>query len=132
VGSAMTEFSFEPELNPKPSPGPIVQTITSPVGKLIWFAPAPGHGVVHVLHCHIDPAHQRRRHGTELFRQMQNQASQFFKSHGFRTRRIVVTVDQKSQINARAWLSKLGFHHIQTLQNISPGEDALVYLLGQD
>ncbi len=39
-----------------------------------------------------------------------------------------LAVGHKSQVIARAFLTKHGFHHVSTTQNVLRGEDLLVYV----
>jgi ribosomal protein S18 acetylase RimI-like enzyme len=125
-------MTFEPPCPSESIPGPFIQTIRSEHAVLVWSSTDIAGGVAHVLSVEVDPKHRRRGHGTAIAKAMQSQAALLFKAHGVRFRRVVMMTNQKTHIHARAWLTKLGYHHIQTLTNVAKGEDVLVYLLGMD
>ena len=116
---------------------PLIQTIElleadgRVMGTLTWFTTGAD-GVIHLLFAEIDPAHQRRGVGTRLFNVLLKEANLFFRARGGRLRRVIANAEQKNHIIARAWLTHLGFHHVQTITNSLQGQDVLVYLLGCD
>ena len=115
---------------------PFIQTIElfeaeDLIASARWFTTATD-GVVQLLDIHVSPKHQRQGAGTRLFKRMQREADTFLQTRGQRLRRVFVNAEQKTNITARAFLTGLGFHHVQTISNTLRDEDILVYLLGCD
>ena len=55
------------------------------------------------------------------------QARPFFRSRGGKLRRLWLSVEQKTQVNARAFLMKHNFHHTASVSDLLKGQDALIY-----
>ncbi len=115
---------------------PFTQTIElldgeNAIASASWFTTA-NDGVVQLLDIRVVPELQRRGVGTSVFKQVQREADRFLRARGTYLRRVICNTEQKSHIVARAWLTQLGFHHVQTISNTLRNEDLLVYLLGCD
>ena len=116
---------------------PLVQTIElleadgTLLATAMWFTTGSD-GVIQLLHAEVDADHRRRGIGTRLHAVLLKEANLFFRTRGTRLRRVLVNAEQKNQIVARAWLTHLGFHHVQTITNSLKGQDILVYALGCD
>lgn len=115
---------------------PFIQTIElfdgeKSIASASWFTTA-NDGVVQLLDIRVLPELQRKGVATSLFRQLQREADRFLRARGTYLRRVICNTEQKSHIVARAWLTKLGFHHVQTISNSLRNEDILIYLLGCD
>jgi ribosomal protein S18 acetylase RimI-like enzyme len=131
----MHSFSYHPAVDARPL-GPIAQTIKlksgdTVLGQAHWFTTGTD-GHVQLLQLEIDPAHRRQKLGTKLYHQVVEQARAFFAQHKQPLRRITVHIEQKSQVQGRAWLTTLGFHHVGTTRNVLLDQDLLIYLLGLD
>jgi GNAT superfamily N-acetyltransferase len=115
---------------------PLVQTLELLEGEQIiasatWFTTGTD-GLIQLLSLQVEPSHRRKGVGSRLFRVLRKEADLFFRTRGGKLRRVICNAEQKSHIVARAWLTHLGFHHVQTIGNSLKGQDVLVYLLGCD
>jgi GNAT superfamily N-acetyltransferase len=115
---------------------PFFQTIEllegeSVIASATWFTTGTD-GVIQMLDIRVEASHRRRRVGTRLFKVLTKEAALFFKQRGGKLRRVICNAEQKSHIVARAFLTHVGFHHVQTIGNTLKQEDILVYLLGCD
>lgn len=102
------------------------------VARTLWFAPLSEDGVAQVLDLQVFPPHQRQGHGSLLMKAIYEQVKEFFSRAAIPPRRLWVSVEQKKHINARAFLSRHGFHHVSTIENLHRKQDALVYLKAFD
>jgi ribosomal protein S18 acetylase RimI-like enzyme len=132
----MAEFDFLPSLA-NPPQQPLLQRIEmredgKTVAAAHWHAPAGKEGVVQLLDLTVIPEHRRKGHGSTLLIALRDQAIAYGKARGILTRRIWVSVEQKTQVNARAFLTRHGFHHVATIKEMLANQDALVYLLSLD
>lgn len=132
---ARGRYVVSPSASPK-SALPFIQTIElfdgeQSIARATWFTTG-NDGVVQLLDIRVIPECQRKGVGTGLFKQLQREADRFLRSRGTYLRRVIVNAEQKTHIVSRAWLTQLGFHHVQTLSNTLRNEDILVYLLGCD
>jgi GNAT superfamily N-acetyltransferase len=126
----MLQFSYNPPLPEKPSAEPFVQSIRLTdsgilLGQAQWHASSDG--VAQILDLSIVPDHQRTGLGEQLLHALVTQARAFFRARRSPLRRLWVAVEQKSQVNARAFLTTHGFHHVATVQNLHKGQDTLIY-----
>ena len=80
----------------------------------------------------VVPEHRRKGHGSSLLNAVIQQAALYGSTRGVLTRRVWVSVEQKTQINARAFLTRHGFHHVSTIKELLAKQDALVYLRSLD
>jgi ribosomal protein S18 acetylase RimI-like enzyme len=101
------------------------------IASATWFTTGTD-GLIQLLSVEVDSDYRRRGVGSRLFAVLLKEANLFFRSRGGRLRRVTACAEQKSHIIARAWLTHLGFHHVQTLTNTLKNQDVLVYLLGCD
>ncbi len=132
---ARGQYIVLPPATPK-SKLPFIQTIElldgdKSIATATWFTTG-NDGIVQLLDIRVIPELQRKGVGTSLFKQLQREADRFLRSRGTSLRRVIVNAEQKTHIVSRAWLTHLGFHHVQTLSNTLRNEDILVYLLGCD
>ena len=128
----MPDFAHQPLVPAVASPGGFVQQITLnegrlPVGRIVWFLPAHDDGVMQILELQVDPAHRRQGHASRLLDEAIAQARLLCKRRGIHLRRTWVAVEQKSQIIARAFLTRHGYHHTSTAANLLKNQDVLVY-----
>ncbi len=139
----MSELSYEPPLLPtrttaRGAPAPqsssgFVQSITlregtQTIGTARWHAPSSEDGVAQLLELATWPPHQRRGHGRQLLLAVIGQAREHFHSRGLKLRHMWLGVEQKSQVNARAFLTANGFHHVSTVQDLLRKQDLLIYI----
>ncbi len=85
-------------------------------------------GVIQIIDIQIDPSLRRIGHGSTLFVEGLRQASLLLAPA--LPRRVVVLLGQKSQLLARAFILRHGFHHIKTLPSLGANEDVMVYVKG--
>lgn len=117
---------------------PFVQelVLTDAFGKSLgyarWHAPEGTDGIVQVLDIAIHPQHQRQGHGSVLMRRIYAEAKSLFSQLGLPPRRIWLAVEQKRCVNARAFLSRHGFHHVSSIKNALLKQDVLIYLKSFD
>lgn len=129
----MTKLTAHPPLPPTPGAGSFVQAITladgsTSIGMARWHTSSgAAEGVAQLLDLRIEPAHQRKGHGGRLLKEVIAQAGEHFQLHRTRLRRIWAAVEQKQHINARAFLTAHGFHHIATMKNLYRDQDQLLY-----
>lgn len=123
---------------PRGKPGlPFIQTLNivknrRTIGRLTWYAPDTEDGVVQILDIRVEPAYQRQNHGSALLRACYEQAFALFNKLDIRPRRIWVAVEQKMHVQARAFLSRHGFHHVSSVKNIFQDQESLIYLRAFD
>jgi GNAT superfamily N-acetyltransferase len=129
----MMKFTLHPPILPSPGSGPFVQTITladggTTIGLARWHTSSDtAEGVVQLLDLYVEPPHQRKGHGGKLFKELVAQSSSYFKLHRSRLRRIWAALEQKRHINARAFLTASGFHHVVTMKDLFRDQDQLLY-----
>jgi GNAT superfamily N-acetyltransferase len=114
----------------EPSQGQGASRVTLKLGKQVvgwaeWSTLAPG--VVQLLRIEITAERRRQGYGSMLFRHLLAELDRT--EH---PRRLVTMIQQKTHLPARAWLTRMGFHHINTLSSLMPDEDIMVYGLGRD
>lgn len=129
----MLKFTAQPAIPSSPGSSPFVQTITLADGNTIiglarWHtSSSTAEGVVQLLDLYVEPPHQRKGHGGKLFKEVIAQSSSYFKLHRSKLRRIWAAVEQKQHVNARAFLTAQGFHHIITMKDLYRDQDQLLY-----
>ncbi len=116
---------------------PFIQELRLLDGKAVvatarWHAPLGEDGVVQILDLSVDPLHQRAGHGSAIMRAIYDQARTLFTSLEIKPRRVWISIEQKSQVIGRAFLSRHGFHHVSTIKNLLRKQDALIYLRAFD
>jgi ribosomal protein S18 acetylase RimI-like enzyme len=132
----MPEIDYYPPVPPSP-PQPFLQRIDLREGATViatanWHAPIGREGVAQLLDLTVVPEHRRRGRGSALLTLFIEQASLYGRSIGVPTRRLWISVEQKTQVNARAFLTRHGFHHVATIKELLAEQDALVYLRSLD
>jgi ribosomal protein S18 acetylase RimI-like enzyme len=129
-------FKHEPPLPsslPRAEREGFLQTIQIPGGSDVlatacWHAPSGREGVVQLIELSVDPAQRRQGLGTALLREVMQQATALHKAKRIRLRRMWISVEQKTQVNGRAFLTKHGFHHNATITELLDDQDALLYV----
>ena len=81
---------------------------------------------------HEQDAVNRNDPCADIFAAFIEQAASYGNARGVPTRRLWVSVEQKTQVNARAFLTRHGFHHVATIHELLAKQDALVYLRSLD
>jgi len=127
----MPTFRVTPTLPEAPSTGPFIQTVilteqNVDIGKAIWAVNEDA-SVFQILHIHITAEHRRAGTGGTLLDETLRSIKQFARQRGVKPRRVWIVVEQKSQVIARAFLTRQGFHHTTTISNLLKDQDALVY-----
>ena len=127
----MIQFAFNPPLQ-SATDGPLIQTITmsddlEPIGQAAWSAPALADGVIQLLSLAIVPIHRRRRHGSKLLAALIEQGRLHCAGRNLKLRQLWCGVEQKTQVDARAFLMHNNFHHVATIQDLLKGQDLLIY-----
>lgn len=102
------------------------------IARTLWFAPNSEDGVAQVLDLQVFPAYQRQGHGSLLIKAIYEQVKDFFSRTTIPPRRLWLSVEQKKHIHARAFLSRHGFHHVSSIENLHRKQDALIYLKAFD
>jgi ribosomal protein S18 acetylase RimI-like enzyme len=132
----MAEIEYHPPLA-RPLPQPCLQRIELreadfTIATARWHVPLGKEGVAQLLDLAVVPEHRRKGHGSTLMKALIAEAAAYGAASGTPMRRIWVSVEQKTQINARAFLTRHGFHHVATIKELLASQDALVYLLSLD
>jgi ribosomal protein S18 acetylase RimI-like enzyme len=132
----MPDFEYLPPINGAPTQPFLQQLILREEGRVIgtarWYVPVGKDGVVQILDLAIQPEHRRKGNGSALLLAIKQQAVSYGQASAHPTRRLWISIEQKTQINARAFLTRHGFHHVATLKELLDDQDALVYLLALD
>ena len=128
----MVEFVSTPPVAHPTVEASFVQTIdmtdgAANIGQAIWSAPELGDGVVQLLTLRIDPAHRRRQLGTKLLAAVIAEARAHCAGRGIKLRQLWCGIEQKTQVQARAFLMHNNFHHVATLPDLLKGQDMLIY-----
>jgi ribosomal protein S18 acetylase RimI-like enzyme len=132
----MSTFNHDPPLPPsfpRDTHTGFAQSITlheadQPLALARWHAPSGEQGVVQLVELTVDPAHRRRGLGSALLREVIQQATALHQLKHFRLRRLWISVEQKTQVIARAFLTQHGFHHTATIKELLDHQDAMVYV----
>jgi GNAT superfamily N-acetyltransferase len=124
-------------INPKAAEGEagnaFVQTIELRengvlLGRAIWAAPSDlSQGVAQIVDLTVPEDRRRKGFGSQLILAVVEQARPFFKARGAKLRRLWLSVEQKTQVNARAFLMKHNFHHTASVSELLVKQDALIY-----
>ena len=125
-----------PESNSAPI-GSITQKIelfdgSKRIGHALWYSSGTIDGHVQILELEIIPALQRQGYGSRLLRIVRDEASRFLVRSNAQLRRITIEVPHKTQVIGRAFLTKHGFHHVETLHQVLIKQDLLIYQLGMN
>jgi ribosomal protein S18 acetylase RimI-like enzyme len=136
----MQEIDYSPTIVPPlPHPPnlPFIQRIDLREGSSIiatahWHAPVGQEGVAQLLDLTVIPEHRRKGRGSSLLTLFIEQAVLYGQATGIPIRRVWISVEQKTQVNARAFLTRHGFHHVSTIKELLAKQDALVYLRSLD
>jgi ribosomal protein S18 acetylase RimI-like enzyme len=102
------------------------------VGRAIWHTPEGREGVVQLVELRVDPSQRRRGLGSQLIQAVSQQIAALHKLRRVPARRLWVCIEQKTQVIARAFLTRHGFHHVSTTENLLKDQDALVYIKAFD
>ena len=97
------------------------------LGRALWHLPTHSDGVAQIIELSIEESQQRRGHGGRLLNEVLRQARLLATTRGTPLRRVWVMVEQKSQLRARAFLTRRGFHHTSTASNLLRDQDLLLY-----
>ena len=100
---------------------------TTPLAWARWAASQSPHGVAQLLQIETVADERRKNYATVLLREVYRQVDAYFRARGQRPRRLWLVLEQKSQVVARAFVTRHGFHHTSTINNLLKHEDAMVY-----
>ena len=119
----MPDLRYHPALPSAAPENGFLQTVTlmdgeKPIGIARWHVSAGSDGVAQLVDLLIDESHRRKGNGSELMNAVIGQLRDYHQLSPVRLRRLWAQVEQKSQVNARAFLGKFGFHHISTINNL--------------
>jgi GNAT superfamily N-acetyltransferase len=120
------------------SADPFLQTIRltsgdQVIGRARWISAAePADGVVQILELTVADAHRRKGHGRQLMEALTEQCLEHFKLRNLKLRRIWLSLDQKRQVIARAFLMKFTFNHVGTVKELLKDQDMLIYMRAFD
>ena len=135
----MDDLHYEPPLPSKLSADGFTQGIRllDKNGKTLafcrWHArPGDADGVIQLLELNVVLDRTRQGIGGMLFDALVRQGRAYFAKRKSRLRRVWVMLDQKTQINARAFANDHGFHHVASVPNLLTKQEGLIYTLGLD
>ena len=103
-----------------------------PIGHAVWHLIDLDEGVVQLVELTIDPKLRRRGHAGALLNESIAQAKAMCKLRRVPLRRLWVALGQKSQVHARAFLTRHGFHHTSSVTDLLRDQDLLVYVRSFD
>lgn len=114
-----------------------IQTLTAsdkarPIGRAVWASSATQPGTVQIVFIEVSPAHARQGIGSQLMVRIIEEAQKRARHLGIPLRRVWVVVEQKTQIVARGFLTRHGFHHVKTIDALHKDEAAMVYVKSFD
>ena len=133
----MPRLSVNPPVRNPACAGSFIQTITATekgkeIGKAVWFSSPTQPGTVQVLSIEIEPTRQRQGIGSQLMVRVLEESQKRSKLLNAPLRRIWVLVEQKTQITARGFLTRHGFHHVKTIDSLYKDEAAMAYVKSFD
>ena len=102
------------------------------VGEAVWHLNSMDEGVVQLVELTVDAALRRKGHAGALLNEVIGQARAVCKLRRVPLRRIWVPLEQKSQVVARSFLTKHGFHHTASVTDLLRDQDLLVYVRSFD
>ena len=102
------------------------------IGWARWHIADASQGVMQILELEVDTTLRRQGYGRRLMDAAIAQGRQYLANHQLPLRRVWLAVQQKRQIIARSFLTKCGFHHTGSVEDLLAGQEALVYVKGTD
>jgi hypothetical protein len=102
------------------------------LARAAWYAPATDSGVVQLIELTAHPHHRRGGHASTVLGEVIAQSRALCKLKRRPLRRLWIAIEQKSQVLARAFLTKHAFHHTVTIPDLMKGQDVLVYVRSFD
>jgi ribosomal protein S18 acetylase RimI-like enzyme len=128
----MFRFTYHPTIEQATRDSGFIQRIElyedqRRLGRALWHLPTHADGVAQIIELMIDESQQRRGHGGRLLNEVLRQARLLATTRGTTLRRVWIMVEQKSQLRARAFLTRHGFHHTSTASNLLRDQDLLLY-----
>ena len=103
-----------------------------PIGCAAWHVIDLDDGVAQLVELTVEPTLQRRGHGSALLNESIAQARTVCRLKRAPLRRLWVALGQKSQVIARAFLTRHGFHHTASVTDLLRDQDLLVYVRAFD
>lgn len=131
----MIDLEYDPPLPGRPGEA-LVQTVRMRSGEReiargTWRG-SGAQGVAQVVDLQVVKEGRRKGVGGVVLGAMIEQMKQYFQRRGGRLRRVWIGVEQKRQVQVRAFLTHEGFHHTQSLTGLLRDEDLLVYVRDLD
>ena len=102
------------------------------IGAAAWHLNCVDEGVVQLVELTIDPKLRRQGHAGALLNETIAQARSVCRMKRVPLRRVWVALEQKTQVLARAFLTKHGFHHTSSVTDLLRDQDLLVYVRSFD
>lgn len=102
------------------------------LGHAVWHLSSADEGVMQLVELQVQPDHRRAGHASVLLNDAIAQARALCKLRRVPLRRMWVPVEQKSQVLARSFLTRHGFHHTSTISELMKDQDVLVYVRSFD
>ena len=103
-----------------------------PIGAAVWHLSSVDEGVVQLVELTIEPKLRRHGHAGALLNEAIAQAKSVCRLKRLPLRRMWVALEQKSQVLARSFLTKHGFHHTSSVTDLLRDQDLLVYVRSFD
>jgi GNAT superfamily N-acetyltransferase len=102
------------------------------IGAAVWHLNSVDEGVVQLVDLAIDPKLRRQGHAGALLNETIAQARSVCRMKRVPLRRVWVALEQKTQVLARAFLTRHGFHHTSSVTDLLREQDLLVYVRSFD
>ena len=102
------------------------------IGAAVWHLNTVDEGVVQLVELTVDPKLRRQGHAGALLDESIAQARSVCRMKRVPLRRMWVALEQKSQVLARSFLTKHGFHHTSSVTDLLRDQDLLVYVRSFD
>jgi GNAT superfamily N-acetyltransferase len=126
-------FEYEPPIDTAKNDEPFFQTLRlmlgeQEIGRCRWHVGnTPDEGVAQLVELFVQPPYRRQGYGGRIMREMFAQAQGYFGARKLRFRRVWLAAEHKGQINARAFLTSHGYHHMATVPDLLKDQDQLIY-----
>jgi N-acetylglutamate synthase-like GNAT family acetyltransferase len=102
------------------------------IGAAAWHLNSVDEGVVQLVELTIDPKRRRQGHAGALLNETTAQARSVCRMKRVPLRRVWVALEQKTQVLARSFLTRHGFHHTSSVTDLLRDQDLLVYVRSFD
>jgi GNAT superfamily N-acetyltransferase len=128
----MADIQYQPVLPATPAGEPFTQAVAlrdggKTLAKAVWNCSGSTDGVIQLVSLFVATPLRRQGHATRLLEAVIDQARQYMKRRGLKLRQVWYGVEQKSQVDGRAFLMHNNFHHVGTIADLLKGQDLLIY-----